>query len=175
MAYKILAIDDHPETLDIIVTTLRSNGYKVVGSQSPLKGLSLAEKMQPDLVLVDMNMPEIDGKEVCRRLRAHPQLSTVPIIMFTAEAEAYQKVEGFDAGADDYLTKPTEPEEMIARIEAMLASAANSRSLIMTAANLSQSRLARRCWMILTPCLRKRQNRPPRQRLCPCKTSSLPS
>ncbi len=122
MAYKILAIDDHPETLDIVVTTLRSNGYEVLGSQSPVRGLVLAEKMRPDLVLVDMMMPEMDGKEVCRRLRANPKLAEVPIIMFTAEAEAYQKLAGFEAGADDYLTKPTEPAEMLARIESMLSS-----------------------------------------------------
>ncbi|MCA9934380.1 MAG: response regulator [Ardenticatenaceae bacterium] len=122
MAYRILAIDDHPETLDIVVTTLRGNGYDVVGSQSPVKGLSLAEKMEPDLVLVDMNMPEMDGKEVCRRLRAHPALGKIPIIMFTAEGEAYQKLAGFEAGADDYLIKPTEPVEMLARIESMLTS-----------------------------------------------------
>lgn len=122
MAYKILAIDDHPETLDIVVTTLRSSGYEVLGSQSPVRGLALAEKMRPDLVLVDMMMPEMDGKEVCRRMRANPKLAEIPIIMFTAEAEAAQKLAGFEAGADDYLTKPTEPAEMLARIESMLAS-----------------------------------------------------
>lgn len=122
MAYKILAIDDHPETLDIVVATLREGGYDVTGSQSPVRALALAEKLQPDLVLVDMSMPEMDGKEVCRRLRAHPKLADVPIIMFTAEAEAYQKLAGFEAGADDYLTKPTEPTEMLLRIETMLTS-----------------------------------------------------
>ncbi len=122
MAYKILAIDDHPETLDIVVSTLRTGGYEVLGSQSPLHALSIAEKLNPDLILVDMSMPEMDGKEVCRRLRAHKKLADVPIIMFTAEAEANQKLAGFEAGADDYLTKPTEPQEMLARIEAMLSS-----------------------------------------------------
>lgn len=122
MAYRILAIDDHPETLDIVVSTLRAGGYEVFGAQSPLRALAMAEKLNPDLVLVDMSMPEMDGKEVCRRLRAHEKLADVPIIMFTAEVEAYQKLAGFEAGADDYLTKPTEPGEMLARIEAMLSS-----------------------------------------------------
>ncbi len=122
MPYKILAIDDHPETLDIVVTTLRSSGYEVIGTQLPARGLALAEKMRPDLVLVDMMMPEMDGKEVCRRLRANPKLAETPIIMFTAEAEANQKLAGFEAGADDYLIKPTEPGEMLARIESMLTS-----------------------------------------------------
>ncbi len=122
MAYRILTIDDHPETLDIVVSTLRAGGYEVFGTQSPLSALAMAEKLNPDLVLVDVSMPEMDGKEVCRRLRAHEKLADVPIIMFTANAEAYQKLAGFEAGADDYLTKPTEPGEMLARIEAMLSS-----------------------------------------------------
>ncbi|MCA9970184.1 MAG: response regulator [Anaerolineales bacterium] len=122
MAYTILAIDDHPETLDIIVTTLRSHGYQVVGSRSPVKALTLVEKVNPDLILVDMNMPQMDGLEVCRRIRANERFTAVPIIMFTAEGQPDQKMAGFEAGADDYLTKPTEPDEMILRIETMLES-----------------------------------------------------
>lgn len=122
MAYKILAIDDHPETLDIVVATLRSHGYTVVGSRNPLQGLAIFEKVNPDLVLVDMNMPQMDGKDVVRRIRAHPQYGNVPIIMFTAEGQPDQKMQGFEAGVDDYLMKPTEPDEMIARIESMLTS-----------------------------------------------------
>ncbi|MCA9961838.1 MAG: response regulator [Anaerolineales bacterium] len=122
MAYKILAIDDHPETLDIVVATLRSNGYNVVGSRNPLQGLAIFEKVNPDLVLVDMNMPQMDGKDVVRRIRTHPKYGTVPIIMFTAEGQPDQKMQGFEAGVDDYLMKPTEPEEMLMRIESMLAS-----------------------------------------------------
>jgi CheY-like chemotaxis protein len=122
MSYKILAIDDHPETLDIVVLTLKRFGYQVISSLSPVKGIQLAQDEQPDLILLDVNMPDMDGLEVCRRLRAHPQLTQVPIIMFTAEDEPYQKLAGFDAGADDYLTKPTDPDEMIARIEGILGS-----------------------------------------------------
>lgn len=121
MAYKILAIDDHPETLDIVVATLRSHGYQVVGLRNPLQGLAMLEKVNPDLVLVDMNMPQMDGKDVVRRIRAHAQYGAVPIIMFTAEVQPDQKMQGFEAGVDDYLTKPTEPEEMITRIESVLA------------------------------------------------------
>lgn len=122
MAYKILAIDDHPETLDIVVATLRSNGYHAIGSRNPIQGLAMLEKVDPDLILIDMNMPQMDGKEAVRRIRAHPQYNTMPIIMFTAEGQPDQKLQGFEAGVDDYLTKPTEPEEMIARIESILAS-----------------------------------------------------
>ncbi|MFQ5399443.1 MAG: response regulator [Anaerolineae bacterium] len=120
MSYKILAIDDHAETLDIVVMTLKRFGYQVVSSISPVEGLVLAETERPDLILLDMHMPEMDGKEVCRRLRAHASLASIPVIMFTAIGDVDKKREGFDAGADDYLVKPTDPDEMISRIEALL-------------------------------------------------------
>lgn len=120
IAYKVLIIDDHPETLSIIQRVLQQQGYTVLGARSGFRGLSLAESENPDIVLVDGMMPEMDGWEVCRRLRATPKLSDIPIIMFTAVDEADKKLAGFDAGADDYLTKPTEPEELIERVKTIL-------------------------------------------------------
>jgi len=120
IAYKILVIDDHPETLSIIQRVLQQQGYSVLGARSGFRGLRLAESENPDLVLVDGMMPEMDGWEVCRHLRADPKLSDIPIIMFTAVDEADKKLAGFDAGADDYLTKPTEPEELIERVKTIL-------------------------------------------------------
>lgn len=118
MAHKILAIDDHPQTLDIVIITLQQNGYLAIGSNSPREAITLAEQEQPDLVLLDMNMPEIDGKELCRQFRAHPKFADIPIIMFSAEAS--EKLASFQVGADDFLVKPTDPDELIARIEALL-------------------------------------------------------
>ena len=120
MKYKILAVDDHHETLDIIVMTLQSYGYEVVYSNSPLEALELANTELPDLALVDMNMPEISGLDVVRQLRAMPDISDIPIIMFTAEDQPDQKKAGFAAGVDDYLIKPSPPDEMVTRIEEML-------------------------------------------------------
>lgn len=120
MKYKILAVDDHPETLDIIVMTLKSYGYDPVYTNYPLEALNLAATELPDLALIDMNMPEMGGLEVVRRLRAMPAISNLPIIMFTAEDQPHQKKAGFAAGVDDYLIKPTPPDEMVARIEEML-------------------------------------------------------
>lgn len=120
IAYKILVIDDHPETLNIIQRVLQQQGYVVLGARSGFRGLRLAESENPDLVLVDGMMPEMDGWEVCRRLRADPKLSDIPIIMFTAVDEADKKLAGFNAGADDYLTKPTEPEELVERVKTIL-------------------------------------------------------
>lgn len=120
MKYKILAVDDHHETLDIIVMTLKAYGYDPVYTNYPLEALELAASELPDLALVDMNMPEMSGLEVVRRLRAMPIISNLPIIMFTAEDQPHQKKAGFAAGVDDYLIKPTPPDEMVARIEEML-------------------------------------------------------
>lgn len=120
IAYKILVIDDHPETLSIIQRVLQQQGYNVLGARSGFRGLALAESENPDLVMVDGMMPEMDGWEVCRQLRGNPRLAEIPIIMFTAVDEAEQKLAGFDAGADDYLTKPTEPDELLERVKTIL-------------------------------------------------------
>ena len=120
MAHKILAIDDHPETLSILVTTLKEHGYRVVSSRSPFKGLQLLESEEPNLLLVDMNMPEMNGIELVRRVRAMSQMGTMPIVMFTAETDSATKMAGFEAGVDDYITKPTDPIELIERVESLL-------------------------------------------------------
>jgi CheY-like chemotaxis protein len=120
MSYRILAVDDHPQTLDIVIITLQQHGFQAMGLNSPVDVVTIAEQERPHLILLDMNMPEMDGSEVCRQLRAHPELSSIPIIMFSAEAS--EKLAGFQAGADDFLLKPTDPEELIARIEALLES-----------------------------------------------------
>ena len=119
-AHKILVIDDHLETLQIVAHVLEQNGFVTVKARSGLQGLALAETEDPDLVLLDGMMPELNGWEVCRRLREMPRFAETPIIMFSASDEAEQKLAGFDAGADDYLTKPTDPEEMLERVNTML-------------------------------------------------------
>lgn len=120
MAHKILAVDDHPETLSILVTTLKGHGYRVVFSQSPFKGLQLAESEKPDLMLVDMNMPDMNGIELVRKVRAIPDLKLMPIVMFTAETDTENKKLGFQVGVDDYILKPTDPAELIERVETLL-------------------------------------------------------
>lgn len=120
MAHKILAIDDHPETLSILVATLKGHGYRVVFSRSPFKGLELAAQEKPDLLMVDMNMPEMNGIEVVRRVRLMPQGDKLPIIMFTAETDSSIKMAGFKAGVDDYIMKPTDPTELIERVALLL-------------------------------------------------------
>ncbi len=120
MTYKIVLIDDHPETLDIIYSVLSQSGYNVFSADSGLVGLKTAEEELPDLLIIDGQMPDIDGWEVCRRLRKQEAFKHTPIIMFSAVNVAEQKLAGFDAGADDYLTKPTEPTELLERVESLL-------------------------------------------------------
>lgn len=121
MSIKILAIDDHPDTIQLIEMALQRHGYDVLGAYSGPEGLELAEKERPDLILLDMMMPGMDGNAVCRAIRQNPDLAKTPVIMFTAKSQALDKKVSFDAGADDYVTKPTRPSELLERIEALLA------------------------------------------------------
>ncbi|HSH03007.1 MAG TPA: response regulator [Anaerolineae bacterium] len=116
----LLVVDDHAETRRMIAMTLRDNGFKVVVAEDGPQGLALAKEHSPALVLLDVSMPGMSGYEVCRRMRTMPELVNTRIVMFTANTEAEEKWQGFRAGADDYLTKPTPPEELLDRVEMML-------------------------------------------------------
>lgn len=120
MSRRILVIDDHPETVRLIELTLRRHGYEVAGAGSGSEGLASAEFEPPDLILLDIMMPDMDGHTVCRKMRQIEKLRDVPVIMFSARSQVRDKKEGFDAGANDYLVKPTRPAELISRVEAML-------------------------------------------------------
>jgi DNA-binding response OmpR family regulator len=120
MAEKILIVDDDVDSLKLIGLMLQRQGYSIVAAQNGEQALSLAESERPDLMLLDVMMPDMDGYEVCRRIRKNPQFAHVPIMMFTAKTLVDDKVAGFEAGADDYLTKPTHPAELAARIKLVL-------------------------------------------------------
>ena len=120
MAEKILVVDDDIDTLRLVGLMLERQGYEIVAASSGQQALALVLTERPDLVLLDLMMPDIDGVEVCRRLRSSPETKDIMIIMFTAKSQTDDKVEGFDAGADDYLTKPTQPRELIAHVKAVL-------------------------------------------------------
>jgi CheY-like chemotaxis protein len=120
MTFKLLVVDDHPETRSIIVRVLQQEGYQVVSAANGAEGLKLADVEKPDLIMLDFMMPIMDGRETCERLRQRPEMAKVPIIMFTAVDDPQQKLSVFDAGADDYLNKPTEPAELVERVKTML-------------------------------------------------------
>jgi pilus assembly protein CpaE len=121
MAEKILIIDDDLDTLRLVGLMLQKQGYQIVAASSGPQGLELANAELPDMILLDVMMPEMDGYEVARRLRGDEKTVNIPILMFTAKSQLDDKVTGFEAGADDYLTKPTHPTELQAHVKALLS------------------------------------------------------
>lgn len=117
---KILVVDDDPDLRDLIGYTLRRDGYFVIESEDGRAALLMAEVERPDLVLLDVNLPKLDGFEVCRRLRASPATSSIPIVMLTVRGTEEDQVRGLDLGADDYLAKPFSPRTLLARVRALL-------------------------------------------------------
>jgi len=114
---RILIVDDDPPTVKWTSFLLRDEGYEVITADNGRAALELVERESPDLVILDIMMPQIDGLEVCRRIR---QTMDVPIIMLSAKGETADKVTGLKMGADDYLAKPFEPAELLARVKAVL-------------------------------------------------------
>ncbi len=127
MAEKILIIDDDMDTLKLVGLMLQKQSYQIVAANNGLQGLEKAETENPDLILLDVMMPGMDGYEVAKRLRANPLTANTPILMFTAKTQLDDKVTGFEAGADDYLTKPTHPSELNAHVKALLARTAKGK------------------------------------------------
>jgi two-component system alkaline phosphatase synthesis response regulator PhoP len=117
---KILLVDDEPDILEIIGYNLTSEGYQVITAENGVTGLAMAKKHRPHLAILDVMMPEMDGIEACEKMRAVPELSEMVITFLTARGEDYSQVAGFDAGADDYITKPIKPKLLISRVNALL-------------------------------------------------------
>jgi len=117
---KILLVDDEPDILEIIGYNLTSEGYQVITADNGVTGLAMAKKHRPHLAILDVMMPEMDGIEACEKMRAVPELSEMVITFLTARGEDYSQVAGFDAGADDYITKPIKPKLLISRVNALL-------------------------------------------------------
>ena len=114
---KILVVDDEPQLIRVLRTGLKSRGYDVLGASNSESGFEIFSDWHPDLVITDLAMPNVDGLEFCRRLRA---ISQVPIIVLSAKGEEKTKVEALDIGADDFVTKPFGIDELLARIRASL-------------------------------------------------------
>ncbi len=117
MGSTILVVEDDPGTQEIVEMYLRRDGHKVVRALDGIEGLRLAKEAHPNLVVLDLMLPGLDGLEVCRALRAE---SEVPVVMLTARVEEEDRLAGLDIGADDYLTKPFSPRELAARVRAVL-------------------------------------------------------
>jgi len=121
MSERILVIDDDVDTLRLVGLMLQRQGYQISAASNGSQGLTKAFEERPDLILLDVMMPDMDGFEVTRRLRKNPATASIPILMFTAKNQLDDKVTGFEVGADDYLTKPTHPTELQSHVKALLA------------------------------------------------------
>ena len=117
---QILIVDDNPDNLDILQTRLARHGYEILTARDGEEALAKARDTRPDLILLDIMMPKLDGIEVCRRLKADLSLPFMPIIMVTAKADSKDIVAGLEAGGDEYLTKPVDQAALVARVKSML-------------------------------------------------------
>lgn len=120
MAKKILIVDDEPDIIEILRFRLEKKGYRVVAAFDGEEALDQVEKEQPDLIVLDLMMPKMDGAEVCRRLKRNPAYQEIPIIMLTAKARDVDKMEGISLGADDYIVKPYDAQVLFKSMEEIL-------------------------------------------------------
>ncbi len=117
---KILVVDDEPDALEVLEFNLKNAGYEVSTADDGEAALKKARQLLPDLILLDLMLPEVDGLEVCKLLRRDPATSGIPIIMVTAKAAEIDRVVGLELGADDYVTKPFSPRELVLRVRNLL-------------------------------------------------------
>src|ERR1700712_5821720 len=116
---KVLVVDDEEPILELLKYNLEKQGYEVKIASDGFTGVEIARRFHPDLVLLDIMMPKMDGVETCRQLRAMPELQNTFIVFLTARSEEYSEVAAFDVGADDYITKPIKPRALMSRISAL--------------------------------------------------------
>ena len=126
--FKILLVDDEPDILEIVSYNLKNEGYQVYTANNGNEGIKKAKKILPDLIILDVMMPDIDGIEACKILKEIDSLSHTIITFFTARSEEYSQLAGYDAGADDYITKPIKPKLLLSKVQALLRRNAKSKS-----------------------------------------------
>ena len=119
-AKKILIVDDEPDILEFLQYNLRKEGYEVVTANDGLQAIAVAEREKPQLIILDIMMPELDGVETCRILRSKKEFADTPIAFLTARDEDYSQITALDVGGDDYITKPIKPRVLVSRISALL-------------------------------------------------------
>ena len=120
MKERILLVDDEADIVELLEYNLRQAGYAIVTARDGNGALAEIRRQRPDLILLDLMLPDIPGTEICRRLRRDPATSSIPIVMITARGEEIDRVVGFELGADDYLVKPFSPRELVLRVGAIL-------------------------------------------------------
>ncbi|PTQ94867.1 two-component system alkaline phosphatase synthesis response regulator PhoP [Mucilaginibacter yixingensis] len=117
---KILIVDDEPDILELIEYNLKKEGYQVYSARNGQEAVTEAKKVQPDLIVLDIMMPKMDGIEACRIMRTMPEFKNTFMVFLTARSEEYSEIAGFNVGADDYIAKPIKPRALVSRINAIL-------------------------------------------------------
>ena len=117
---KILIVDDEPDILELVEYNLKKEGYQVYLASNGQDGIAVAKKVHPDLIILDIMMPKMDGIEACRLMRAIPEFKNTFMVFLTARSEEYSEIAGFNVGADDYIAKPIKPRALVSRINAIL-------------------------------------------------------
>ena len=145
----VLIIDDEEDIREILGYALRKEGFSVHTAENGEKGLQLAEKYLPDIIILDVMMPEMDGIEVCERLRSNPLTANLRICFLTARNEDYSQIAGFDAGADDYVSKPIKPRVLISRINAILRRSSQDSSVARTEATTPAIQIDRERYLVI--------------------------
>jgi DNA-binding response OmpR family regulator len=124
MKKRILLVEDDPSAIRLVSFTLEQEGYEVLTASNGLEGLRKAREEKPDLLVLDVMLPGLDGFEVCQRLRADAETASLPVLMLSAKAQEIDRTTGMKVGADDYLPKPADPAEIIARVASLLEKSA---------------------------------------------------
>ncbi len=117
---RILLVDDEPDILEIVSYNLANEGYQIFTAPNGIQAVKKSKEIQPHLILLDVMMPEMDGIEACAKIRENDNLKEVIIAFFTARGEDYSQLAGFDAGADDYITKPVKPKVLVSKVNSLL-------------------------------------------------------
>jgi two-component system, OmpR family, alkaline phosphatase synthesis response regulator PhoP len=127
---RILLVDDEPDILEIVGYNLSQEGYQIYTSENGREAIAKAKKYLPHLIIMDVMMPEMDGMEACEAIRKIPELSSVIITFLTARSEDYSQVAGFDAGADDYISKPIKPKVLVSKVKGLLRRIKNEDNVV---------------------------------------------
>ncbi|MBI5588563.1 MAG: response regulator transcription factor [Deltaproteobacteria bacterium] len=127
-SYKILAVDDEADILKLLEYNLKKAGFRVVTAKDGPEGLHLARRERPNLILLDIMLPDMDGAEILKRLKTEDSTRHIPVVMLTAKGEEIDRVLGFELGAEDYITKPFSPRELVLRVRAILKRASETEA-----------------------------------------------
>jgi two-component system phosphate regulon response regulator PhoB len=144
---RVLIVDDDPDIVRLVSYNLTHAGYEVQTASTGRKALELVQKQPPDLIILDLMLPELDGTEVCRTLRQQIPSRRIPILMLTARGEEIDRVVGFELGADDYVSKPFSPRELVLRIKSILRRVGKERTDVMHAGRIQVLPERRQCFI----------------------------